>query len=196
MSKRSRNVRDAVKRDSVWPGQDKPLIQIAVERLKAELDAIGLAGFFGQDVGLVPAPRSAPLTKGALWPGRRICEELERAKLVEDILNCLDRTHPVQKAAFASVSGLARPTVADHLASMQCQSSLLAPKRLLVVDDVVTSGSMLIAAATCLQGAFPEAEVRAFALLRTNSSGDVTEILEPCNGKIFYDGGSYARREP
>ena len=117
--------------------------------------------------------------------------------LVGSILDCLTRTHAVQKAAFASVSaGIARPTVAEHLASIDCQKTLLAPTRLLVVDDVVTSGTMLIAAATCLQETFPEAEVKAFALLRTMSSGEVADVLQPCTGVISYEGGDYARREP
>ena len=72
----------------------------------------------------------------------------------------------------------------------------MVPKRLLVVDDVVTSGSMLIAAASLLQETFPEAEIKAFALLRTMSFGEVDAILAPCAGLISYEGGPYARREP
>lgn len=192
----SRKVRDAVKRDSVWSGQDRPFIQYAVEKLQAELAAERLPGFFGSDVGLVPTPRSAPLTKGALWPGERICQEMEKLGLGGRTRGGLERITPVQKAAFASSSGLARPTVAEHMTSMECSRDLLAPKRLLVVDDIVTSGSMLIAAASHLQAAFPDAEVRAFALLRTISSGDVEGILVPCTGSISYEGGDYARREP
>jgi hypothetical protein len=55
---------------------------------------------------------------------------------------------------------------------------------------------MLSAAASFLQDAFPSSEIKAFALLRTMSYGDVDRILEPCKGVISYDGGGYAEREP
>lgn len=196
MSARSRKARDAIKRDSPWPGQTQPFIQYAIERLQSEVDQGALPGFFGAGVELVPAPRSAPLTKGALWPGRRICQELERNGLGGPVLDLLERREPVQKAAFAGVMGGERPTVTDHLTTLACSRPLLLPARLLVVDDVVTSGSMLLAAASHLRETFPNAEVKAFALLRTMSAGEVEQVLLPCAGLITYEGWGHVRREP
>ena len=196
MSARSRKARDAIKRDSPWPGQTQPFIQYSIERLRSEVGQGALPGFFGPEVGLVPAPRSAPLTKGALWPGLRICQELARAGLGGPVVELLERREPVQKAAFAGVLGGERPTVADHLATLACSRPLLVPARLLVVDDVVTSGSMLLAAASHLRAAFPNAGVRAFALLRTMSAGEVEQVLLPCTGLITHEGWDHVRREP
>jgi hypothetical protein len=151
----SQRVRDAVKRDSVWPGHTRPFLQLAAERLLVDAQGGQFAGFFGKGVALVPVPRSAPLTKGALWPGRRLCEEIQRLGLGGPILAALERTKPVQKAAFASVAGRSRPTVEDHLLSMQWVRDLASPSGFLLVDDIVTSGSQLIAAASLLQEAFP-----------------------------------------
>lgn len=196
ISIQSRQVRDVVKSDRVWPGQDRPFIQQAIEKLQNELEEGRLAGFFGLDVGLVPVPRSAPLTKGALWPGLRICKEMVSLGLAGTILTCLERVEPVQKAAFATSSGASRPTVHRHLETVSCTRELLAPRRLLVTDDIVTSGSMLIAAASVLQASHPQATVMAFGLIRTMSTGDVDRILEPITGIISYDSGPYARRDP
>ncbi len=192
----SRKVRDAVKNDRGWRNQEKLFIQLAAEKLLGEVEAGGFAGLFGPDVGLVAAPRSAPLTAGALWPGRRICQELERLRLGSGVLDCVERVEPVRKAAFASSAGAPRPTIAEHLATLECTPNLLAPRRLLLIDDFVTSGTMLIATATVLRVAYPQAEVNAFALVRTMSAGDVERILDPCSGRILFEGGAYARRDP
>jgi Na+/citrate or Na+/malate symporter len=49
------------------------------------------------------------------------------------------------------------------------------PERILLVDDVITKGRTLIAAATRVHEAFPQAPICAFALLRT--MGLVAESL-------------------
>jgi hypothetical protein len=65
-----------------------------------------------------------------------------------------------------------------------------------LVDDVVTKGRTLLAAATRIQEAFPDTEVRAFALLRTMGLiPDVAQLLEPCVGEIRWTGAD-AQREP
>ncbi|HEX4266428.1 MAG TPA: hypothetical protein VHY36_00975 [Steroidobacteraceae bacterium] len=58
--------------------------------------------------------------------------------------------------------------------------------RLTLVDDVITRGRTLLAAAARIHAAFPGAEVSAFALLRT---------LDPCEGDVRWISGD-ARRRP
>ncbi|MBI1379902.1 MAG: hypothetical protein GC161_02295 [Planctomycetaceae bacterium] len=61
--------------------------------------------------------------------------------------------------------------------------------RLVVVDDVVTKGATLLASALRLQEAFPTAEVRCFAMVRTlGREPDVPQVLDPCVGEIRWDG--------
>ncbi len=196
MSVNSRLVRDAIKKDSVWPGQNVPFIRYTVQQLASIAQDEEFSGFFGPARALVPVPRSAPLTPGALWPGRRICEELKRAGLGGTILELLDRTEAVQKAAFAPSGSGTRPTFADHVRTIRCASELVWHDRFLLVDDFVTSGTQLIAAASVLLSTYPTASVTGFALVRTMSRGDVDQILAPCAGSISYDGRDYGRREP
>ena len=54
-----------------------------------------------------------------------------------------------------------------------------------VVDDFITKGNTLLAACSLLKEALPEAEVRAFALVRTMGLvPEVERVVEPCMGTI------------
>src|SRR6266487_4662084 len=71
------------------------------------------------------------------------------------------RVAAVPKAAYAA--GSDRPTPQQHLETMGVQGVLgLNPTEILVVDDVVTKGAMLLACVSLLQDAFPNATVRGF----------------------------------
>jgi hypothetical protein len=189
MSQRSRQIRDHIKHDK--PG----FLRTAADRLKVELSAVGLEAFLGPQVTLVPAPRSAPLVgKDALWPGHRICEELLKCGLGKDILPCLSRAKRVAKSAFAAPGE--RVGAQEHLESMEVEGILLSPAVVTVVDDFLTKGATLLAAASLVKDAFPLATVRVFALVRTlGLIPDVERTLDPCRGRIWLE-GSVIRREP
>jgi pyrimidine operon attenuation protein/uracil phosphoribosyltransferase len=68
--------------------------------------------------------------------------------------------------------------------------------RLTLVDDVITRGRTLLAAAARLQEAFPCAEISAFALVRTLSRNEtLSRVLDPCEGEVRWIYGD-ARRSP
>jgi adenine/guanine phosphoribosyltransferase-like PRPP-binding protein len=68
--------------------------------------------------------------------------------------------------------------------------------RIVMVDDVITKGRTLLAAAIRLYEAFPNADIRAFALVRTMGFvPDVRQPLDPCLGVVRWAAGD-ARREP
>jgi hypothetical protein len=194
-SKRSRErLRDPLKRGDVM------LMQLLAERLRSFLlrsvqpDIV--EEFLGSDVVLVPVPRSAPLTtQDALWPARVLSEALVRGGMGERVLPCLVRAEAVSKSAFAG-SG-ERPGPRRHYETMRVARELLdSPARITIVDDVVTKGATLIAAASRVQEAFPRSVVRAFALVRTMGLvAEIANIGEPCRGLITYD-GSRADRQP
>jgi adenine/guanine phosphoribosyltransferase-like PRPP-binding protein len=57
-----------------------------------------------------------------------------------------------------------------------------------LVDDFITKGRTLFAAACLVQEAYPQAVVRAFALVRTiGLITDVEKLVEPCEGVVSYD---------
>lgn len=166
-----------------------------------------LAGFFRASSVLVPIPGSMPRA----GHGACVADQLALALLSEG-LGCalwrgLRRISPVRKSA-TSVPG-ARPTVADHYGSLavcdaaaiECASGLAArelrlpPRQIVLVDDVVTKGRTLLAAAARMREAFPDAEIRAFALIRTMGlTPEVDHLLDPCVGEIRWRCGDACRR--
>lgn len=167
------------------------------------LEVIGHAHFalaFGARVVLVPVPGSAPVQR-ADWAGERLGWCLKEVGLAADVWPVLWRRHAVRKSAFAAAGE--RPSVREHYASFAVRrdSNLVFERyrselRLTLIDDVITRGRTLLAAAWRLREAFPRAEIRAFALLRTLGPDEtLRRILEPCEGEVRWASGD-ARRHP
>ena len=193
ISKRSRRVVESVKYDKYLnvEGTRVPAIDHSAARLREEIPGTDLEHFLDPSVTLVPAPRSSPLKPKSLSPPQRICEALCAKGLGGDISTCLERVEAVTKSAFAKPQD--RPTALTHYESMRVTPETILPERILVVDDVVTRGATLFAAVSRLQDTFPEAEVRAFALVRTMSSGEIGKIVDICTGTISLQGGQTFR---
>lgn len=151
--------------------------------------------FLGPDVTLVPVPGHAPLRdEHSLWVPRRICEVLVSQGLGVDVVPCLARLTVVPKSAYALPGQ--RPEAQVHYGSMRVDCSVFVTDRVTVVDDFVTRGDTLLAAASLMKEALPEAGIRAFALVRTiGLQPNVERIIDPCVGTIFRGLGG-ARRRP
>ncbi len=189
VSKRSRVWRDAIKLDQ------PPGIARAVEELAATFASSPLGEILGPDVVLVPAPKSSPLVEGALWPARRIADELVKRGLGKEVEPCVRRAVRVPKSAYAGVGE--RPTAKTHLESLAVETALARPTRIAVVDDVVTKGATLIAVASVVKDLFPDADVRVFAMLRTMGlQPEVEQIVDPCVGTIRLTAWGEADRQP
>jgi hypothetical protein len=65
-----------------------------------------------------------------------------------------------------------------------------------LVDDVITKGRTLLAAAARIQEAFPQTPIRSFAFLRTMGLvAEVSRLIDPCVGEIRWHAGD-AHRTP
>jgi predicted amidophosphoribosyltransferase len=151
-----------------------------------------LASFFHSGDVLVPVPRSAPKV-GGTWAAA----ELARA-LVQEGLGCatwpgLCRISRVNKSA-TSAKGR-RPSVARHYDSFRLEPANFRPVSVVLIDDIITVGRTLLAAAACVRDAFPDAQIRAFALLRTTRWSGIKNLFEPCRGEIRWMRGD-AKRTP
>jgi predicted amidophosphoribosyltransferase len=113
-----------------------------------------------------------------------------------DVWPGITRRTAVTRSATALLG--ARPTVRQHYESFAVAAAprVAALRRIVLIDDVITKGRTLLAAAAKLRGEFAHADVRAFALVRTlGFLTRVDRLLAPCEGFVYWAHGD-ARREP
>ena len=187
ISVNSRKVRDLVK------SADPTALKSIATRLLESIRNGEFSGFFGADVTLIPIPGRAPIKdQGTLWVSERICYALAAVGLGCEVWPALKRIEPVQKSAFAAPGE--RPQVRTHIASLQVTSGFPPTMKLLLVDDFVTKGRTILAAATVLSGAIPAAQIQAFAVVRTMGLvPDVEKIRWPVAGEIRAVGDDASR---
>ena len=172
---------------------DEPWIEKYVARVRHQVVEQGLfSGLFDSRAMLVPVPRSAPMRNVEVWVARRLALALQQAGLGAGVWMGLQRRYAIRKSATAPDGE--RPSVAQQFESLTLGTSLAAVDRVLLVDDVVTKGRTLLAAALRVREVFPTAEVRAFALVRTMGLvKDVAQLVEPCEGEIRWHAGDALR---
>ena len=152
------------------------------------------------DAVLVPVPGSDPSTT-RVWAAERLAVALHGVLLGNSVWLGVRRRFPVRKSATALNAD--RPTTQQHFESLSVQhpsargtSGCSGPPRIVLIDDVITKGRTILAAAARLHETFPDAYISAFALVRTMGFlDDVSRFLEPCAGFVRWGGGD-ARREP
>jgi hypothetical protein len=174
---------------------DPSFIQKYAGRVRQQAeDSPPLAGYFGATDVLVPVPGSTPCTAGGSWTAEHLAMALLKVGLGGTAWPGLHRVRAVRKSAAAAPGD--RPTVSVHYESFVLEPTTIAPKRIVLIDDVVTKGRTLLAAASRVQEAFPGSQVRAFALLRTMGLvPGVLQLLDPCRGEIRWKAGD-AHRSP
>ncbi len=166
----------------------------AARRLADEHPSSLFDDLFADSPLLVPVPRSSLAVQGGLWPAFNIASSLVRHGIGAAVLPCLERVKAVPKSAFAA-SGT-RPRPIDHYESIHTAKMVTDRPSLCLVDDVVTKGATLLAAASRLQETYPSAKITAFALVRTlGFVDDIERIVEPGVGTIT-SRGDEAVREP
>jgi predicted amidophosphoribosyltransferase len=155
-----------------------------------------LTEFFRAIDVLIPIPASEPRRPNREYLPDRLAEALVAEGLARSAWKGLSRVRTVAKSATAAPGR--RPTVFAHYDSLSVApgSDLPHDARLLLIDDVVTKGRTLLAAAIRLHEAFPQARITAFALLRTLGFKDhIEDLLDPCVGRIGWRAGD-AHRSP
>jgi predicted amidophosphoribosyltransferase len=169
------------------------MLKYALRVRQQATDSPLLADYFGATDLLVPVPGSAPSLAGGSWVAKHLAVALVNEGLGGAAWSGLRRIRAVRKSATAAPGE--RPTVNLHYESFFIERAAIPPERIVLIDDVVTKGRTLLAAATRVHEAFPCAQIRAFALVRT--MGLVTGIqrlLDPCKGEIRWRCGDAYRR--
>lgn len=182
-AKRVKNLILQIKTDRVDVGTGMPMVRLVIERAVERLGNGARAGFDGSPI-LVPVPGAGLTKPNSVWSSRRVCEELVRQGLGDDVLSLVTRTTAVVKSAGSAV----RPTLEEHVSSFSLQPGLRPPSRIIVVDEVVTSGTTIMGCAMKLASAYPGIPISGFALARVQSAGNPTRVLDPAIERITLDG--------
>lgn len=176
LSKQSRGTCGGIKAGRV------DIIASAVPHLRASKSG-NLHPFLGPDVTLVPVPRSAPLPEGALWPAKVICDVLHDHGFGQDVQTLLRRTKAIPRSSNSPAAE--RPLVPVHLDSIEAERPFFVPDKITLVDDVLTMGRTSFACAELLSAVCPGAEIRIFAMIRTQGLQDeIEKIVDPATGII------------
>lgn len=194
-SQKSKVICDRVKKDGFIDvrGQPKRAIPYSVSVLAPRIYGTDMEDWFVRRPVLVPAPRSSPVVTHGLFPTKIICDQMVLAGLGSEVRLLLERTSWVPKAAACKANE--RPTIEQQYETMRVNNDLVEPFEIVVVDDVVTRGTMSVACISRLKEAFPSATIRAFALIRTMSGLDVENVIEIARGTI-YNNGKWGMRRP
>jgi predicted amidophosphoribosyltransferase len=187
-SRRSRTLCALIK-----AGDAHLMLRYAVRVRQQASEAPPLADFFNAADVLIPVPGCAPRE-----PRMPSVTEILAAALVQEGLGRsawpgLRRIRAVHKSATSDPG--TRPSLAKHYDTLVIDSAeaALCAAQFVLVDDVVTKGRTLLAAAMRLHEAFPLARIRGFALLRTMGFQEIGRLLDPCVGEIALRAGDAHR---
>jgi hypothetical protein len=165
------------------------------QRVNQNLDRSPFRGILRPDVVLVPVPRSSLSKPGSLWPAEKIAMALRQVGLGASVLPLLKRAKPVEPSSRGG-ERIAKLHYESMKIALPIPRDLFAPRmRIVLVDDIVTSGATLLGAASRLAAAFGSAEIKGFAAVRTMSSpASFHGLRDPVLGKItLRDNGSCSR---
>ncbi|MCB2197644.1 MAG: hypothetical protein KQH79_17425 [Bacteroidetes bacterium] len=166
-----RGVSDEAKKSQkfthAFKGGREQAILAAIQFLKS-IDNSKVDSFFGNDSILVPVPKSSLMSPDTLWPSKVIAELLVQEGFGKIVLPLVERTTSIPRSSqFYSAS--TRPSLEKHFNSLNVKIELLSSPKFTLIDDILTIGRTSFACAQKLAQAYPDAEVRCFAMLRTRS---------------------------
>lgn len=178
---RSRTFRAKLKGDGYLEKEKILMTEYIAQGIKNNLEKLPFADFFKKNPTLIPIPNSSLTKTNTLWVPQRLATALVNNGLGEKVSLCLKRTKPLRK----SHTSANRPKAHEHYDTMAVQKELSEPDEILLIDDFMTRGTTFMGAANRLIDAFPNANIHAFAGIKTISNPEnFKKIYDPCIGRI------------
>ena len=190
----TKNLVITLKKDQYLPDLKNYVSIISVLELKKRIYNMNFINYFSADSVLVPVPGNSMRRPNTIWVPKRLAEALIHEGLGGSVSTCLERLIPIKKSSTSK--GKERPKPIEHYKSLSVQTLIDPPSKIVLIDDVITSGSTLLGAANKLADAFPNSQIRAFAFVRTiTNPADFHKFIDPCKGSItLCSNGRTARR--
>lgn len=150
-------------------------IENAVQLIK---DRNAFGSFFTSTTLLVPVPSSSKLKtpQSEKYATEVLCEALISHGLGKSTRRLLLRDTAIRKSSHCISSE--RPTVKEHYDTLTCDLQLpLGIDQILIVDDVVTRGSVSMACFKHLERNFPETDIKIFSFFKTETFEDCSDTF-------------------
>jgi predicted amidophosphoribosyltransferase len=188
------SVRSRIARALLKAGDPAYLSEVArIVKVRAQGGCL-LSRLFEYRPVLIPVPGAAPGSSQSPWIAERLCVELLKQGLGKSIWPGLRRAVAVNKSGTAPAAR--RPSAVAHYHSFVVDADQEFHDKILLIDDIVTKGRTLLAAATRVREAFPQSEIEAFAFVRTMGLiPEILRLIDPCLGRIRWAHGD-AHRSP
>ena len=165
----------ALKNNDPCPGDTTPVSEFAAKRCTRD----PLSNYFSKETTLVPIPSSNDEEKP--WVPMKLANVLVTHGLGRVVIPCLERVNSIRSA---HLSGTDRPIIEKRYNSMVVTDSLENPSEILLVDDVVTTGTMFTGAYRRIAEKYPNVPIKAFAAMRARFPECFRYYLDPCFGVI------------
>jgi pyrimidine operon attenuation protein/uracil phosphoribosyltransferase len=150
-----------------------PMSCYVAEMLSRKMKDLPFVEYFEGYTVLVPIPKSVPIPPGGLWVPERIAEAMVAKGIGNIVVPCLIRSKRVQKSSYSTPSE--RPTPEVHYDSLSVIKIVTELENVILIDDVITRGSTMLASANKLISAFPGIKIRAFGAIRTMSDANILQ---------------------
>ncbi len=191
-AEKGKNFRYNLKHEVAFSGFPKKMMsEVVADFIATKIDYLPFKEYLGPEVSLVPVPSSSLMKKGTLWVPQRISTELAKKGLGK-IYPCLERIKAVPRSSTSKPKD--RPMALDHFNSIRIKSQVYRPRKIVLIDDVITRGATFIGCAAHLRKVFPETPIFALAMLRSiYLSKDFKKVRQPCIGtiKLFPSGKTF-----
>lgn len=159
-------------------GGKQRTVDSAADRIRSLVDQGHIDEFSEPDTILTPIPGHAPRAPGAVWVSLLLAQALVKRRLGREVGQLLVRRVAVRQSRTAPPGE--RPSHKEHYESMSISPLLgTEPRRIVVIDDVLTRGATMMAAVTRLREAFPAVDIGAFAFVRTTRHLGDGPIVDP-----------------